>query len=90
MLFNLLEMFASTDSNHSYCQGMNYVMGFLLLKFKDEKMTYQAFCRLMDIHLKEAYSKNFTKLKILFYQFEQCLSLFLPSIYNHLKVLIFN
>jgi Rab-GTPase-TBC domain len=65
---------------------MNYVMGFLLLKFKDEKTTYLAFHKLMDIYLKEAYSKDFTKLKILFYEFEQCLSLFLPTIYNQFKV----
>ena len=67
---------------------MNYIMGFLFCNFKDESKTYKFFCELLEIHFKHMFIQEFAQLKLLFYQFDRCLALFLPELYEHFKVKI--
>ena len=42
VLLNILRTYAFYNPEIEYCQGMNYVCGFLLQVFKDEEMTFKA------------------------------------------------
>ena len=65
---------------------MNYLFGFLFLTIKDEKVTFDTFISLVEKFFPDFFSKEMRKLKILFYQFDQCLNLFLPELAEHFKV----
>ena len=42
---------------------MNYIVGFLLLNFKDEELTFKCFLALMDNYLEDIFKEGFSKLK---------------------------
>ena len=86
MLHKLLKAYASYNVEISYCQGMNYVMGFLYICIQNEEATFKAFTSLIDKFFQNFFSKDLAKLKLLFYQFDHCLNLFLPKIADHFKV----
>lgn len=65
---------------------MNYIMGFLYNIFKDEDKAYLIFSIIIKINFNGMFSKEFYQLKLLFYQFDRCLALFLPELCDHFKV----
>ena len=65
---------------------MNYIMGFIYNRFKDEEKTFKIFNIILDEYFKNMFCKEFAKLKLLFYQFDRCLALFLPELSEHFKV----
>ena len=67
MLQSLLRTFAFFNKDISYCQGMNYVAGFLYLLILDEEKTYKTFARIMENHFTNLFSNNFENLKLKFY-----------------------
>ena len=79
--------FASENREISYCQGMNYIMGFLYINIKDEEKTFKAFTYLIDLYFENMFTKDLYKLKLLFFQFDRCLALFLPNLADHFKVI---
>jgi hypothetical protein len=42
VLISVLRTYALFNPEIEYCQGMNYVAGFLLMVFKDEEMAFKA------------------------------------------------
>lgn len=85
-LKSLLLAFAHQNREISYCQGMNYIMGFLYINIKDEEKTYKCFSYLIDLYFENMFTKDLYKLKLLFFQFERCLALFVPDLADHFKV----
>ncbi|KAL4511896.1 hypothetical protein ABPG72_012741 [Tetrahymena utriculariae] len=84
-LQSLLRIFAYYNTDISYCQGMNYIAGFLYLIILDEASTYKAFHTVMNTYFKQLLTDNFEQLKVVFYQLERLLSIFLPELAEHLK-----
>lgn len=83
---NLLKVYAFNNKDISYCQGMNYIMGFIYIRFMDEEKTYKFFNIILEKYFKNMFCKEFAQLKLLFYQFDRCLALFLPELSEHFKV----
>jgi len=65
---------------------MNYIVGFLLLNFKDEELTFKCFLSLMEYYLEGLFTKEFKRLKLLFYQYNRLLHICLPNLAQHFKV----
>ncbi len=42
VLTNILKTYAFFNPEIEYCQGMNFIAGFLLLVFKDEELSFKA------------------------------------------------
>ncbi|EGR34789.1 rab-like gtpase activating protein, putative [Ichthyophthirius multifiliis] len=84
-LQSLLRVFAYYNADISYCQGMNYIAGFLYLNILDEAETYKAFETVMNSYFSLLLTDNFEYLKVVFYQIERLLSIFLPELEQHLK-----
>lgn len=85
-LFRLLKTYAYLRPDVNYCQGMNYLMGFLYLNDPDENRTLNLFVRLVETHFDNVFTENLSQLKVLFYQFEKCLDIFLPDLAEHFKI----
>ena len=67
---------------------MNYIMGFIYHNLRDETKSYIFFSTVIEKYFSNMFGKEFAQLKLLFYQFDRCLALFLPEISEHFKVLI--
>ncbi|CAD8074805.1 unnamed protein product [Paramecium primaurelia] len=85
VLQSLLRIYAFYNQDVGYCQGMNYIAGYLYLNFQDQEIAYKAFDRMMNLYFKDLYINDFSKLKIGFYQFDRLLQIFLPELQQHLK-----
>ncbi|CAD8176541.1 unnamed protein product [Paramecium octaurelia] len=85
VLQSLLRIYAFYHQEVGYCQGMNYIAGYLYLNFQDQEIAYKAFDRMMNLYFKDLYINDFSKLKIGFYQFDRLLQIFLPELSQHLK-----
>lgn len=71
---------------YSYYQGMNYIVGFLLLFYKEEQRVYGFFNLIMQGAISGLYKNDFADLYIMFYQFDRLLSIFCPHITAHFNV----
>lgn len=67
---------------------MNYIMGFLYNAFRDKDKAYKIFTIILDKYFLGMFSKDFAQLKLLYYQFDRCLALFLPELSDHFKVFL--
>lgn len=85
-LKSLLMAFAYENREISYCQGMNYIMGFLYIHLKDEEKTFKCFTYLINLYFEDMFTKDLHKLQLLFFQFEKCFALFVPDLADHFKV----
>ncbi|CAD8161073.1 unnamed protein product [Paramecium octaurelia] len=85
VLQSLLRIYAFYNQEVGYCQGMNYIAGYIYLTFQDQVTAYKAFDRMMNLYFKDLYINDFSKLKIGFYQFDRLLQVFLPELSQHLK-----
>ncbi|CAD8088108.1 unnamed protein product [Paramecium sonneborni] len=85
VLQSLLRIYAFYNQEVGYCQGMNYIAGYLYLIFQDQETAYKAFDRMMNLYFKDLYLNDFSNLKIGFYQFDRLLQIFLPELSQHLK-----
>ena len=85
VLHSLLRTYAYFHKQISYCQGMNYIAGYLYLKTRDEESAYRIFEYLMDVRFKELFANEFQVLKVKMYQFQRLLAIFHPQISDHFK-----
>ena len=90
-LFNVLKAYSRLDSKVGYCQGMNYVVGFLLLYIKDEA---DAFCVFVDFmekyNWRKVYMKGMQKLTMMIDDLKMKISKRLPEINQHINELDVN
>jgi hypothetical protein len=78
VLHSLLRIYAYYHADISYCQGMNYIAGYLYIKTKDEEAAFRIFEYLMEQRFKELFANEFEVLKIKMYQFDRLLAIFHP------------
>jgi len=81
-----LESYATYDKEVSYCQGMNYMMGFLHINTLDADRSFKAFVRMMEKFMKGLFDNEFKQLKIYFFKFNRILELYAPDLAEHFKV----
>ena len=86
ILKNLLKAYAAHDREVSYCQGMNYMMGFLYINLQDPELSFKCFCKTMEL-IRPLFDHEFKQLKKVFFKFTRILELYLPELSDHFKVL---
>lgn len=68
ILKNILKTYAFWNPEIEYCQGMNFVAGFLFLVFRDEQMSFKALMIIAEKYdMSHLYKKELPKLKLFFY-----------------------
>ncbi|CAD6885326.1 unnamed protein product [Tilletia controversa] len=83
-LFNVIKAYSLYDEECGYCQGMQFVVGPLLLNMPDEE-AFSTMARLMKSYdLRGHYIPNMPSLQLRLFQFDRLLEEFLPLIHKHL------
>ncbi|KRW99726.1 Rab-GTPase-TBC domain [Pseudocohnilembus persalinus] len=87
ILQSFLRTFAFYNKEISYCQGMNYLAGYLFILIRDEEKTYKIFSQILDHnkYLKNIFYTHFNQLKVLLYQLNRILNIFLPKLGEHFE-----
>ena len=68
----------------NYCQGMNYIVAFLLSITENEEDTFYLFLSLLiNTDYGSLFSDDLEKLKKFFYVFERLINIFLPELYSY-------
>ena len=87
MLISFLRTFSHFNKEIAYCQGMNYLAGYIYLMIMDEELAYKAFNNLMVNRMKLVFINSFDNLKQLFYSIDKLMQIFLPALSEHFKEL---
>lgn len=83
-LFNVIKAYSLYDPEVGYCQGMQFVVGPLLLNMPDEE-AFSTFVRLMKSYdLRGHFTPNMPALQLRLFQFDRLLEDFLPVLHRHL------
>ena len=86
ILNNILKTYAFFNPEIEYCQGMNFVAGFLYLVFRDEQLSFKALMRVAEIFdMSLLYKKELPMLKLFFYQLDRLIAIQLPHLHQHFK-----
>jgi hypothetical protein len=86
-LTRILNTYAVVNSQLDYCQGMNFIAGFLFLFIKDEALTFQIMKHVIKKYdLSLLFNTETPKLKLNFYILDRLISILLPDLHSHLKV----
>lgn len=76
VLTSILKTYAHYDTELGYCQGMNFIVGFLLMIFKDEVTTFKALSEIVKrFRLADLFSSDLPRLKLFFYQLDRLVSI---------------
>jgi ecotropic viral integration site 5 protein len=68
-LKRFLLYYARQHPDMPYCQGMNYLAGYVLLKAKMDPSAYAIFCAVMEHHFLELFGNNFAGMRLKLYLF---------------------
>ena len=86
ILTNILKTYAYFNPEIEYCQGMNYLAGFLLQVFKDEETAFNALQSLVDMfEMATLFDQNLPRLKLFFLQLDRMLNVIEPALYKTFK-----
>ncbi|ANQ07408.1 GTPase activator protein [Plasmodium coatneyi] len=84
-LFRILNAYSNYEPSVGYCQGMNFLVGLLLIVSNFNEM--ETFCVLVSLmnnyHLKEFYKEKFPLLNRYIYLFEKILQCEVPDLVDH-------
>ena len=80
---NILNSISKLNEQIKYCQGMNYIVSFLLEIVNNEEETFYIFLSFFkSTEYSLIFEKDLDKLKCFFYIFQRLISLYEPEIYN--------
>ena len=80
---NILNSISKLNEQIKYCQGMNYIVSFLLEILNNEEETFYIFLSFFkSTEYSLIFEKDLDKLKCFFYIFQRLISLYEPEIYN--------
>ena len=78
----ILKSIRYAKNNLKYCQGMNYVVSFIIQLLNDEEEIFYFLISLINnTNYGELFLNDFSKLKKYFYFFERLLQIYLPELY---------
>ena len=83
MLQSLLRTYSFYNPDTSYCQGMNYLAGYLYLKIRDEEVTYMCFTSLMVRWMGQIFIDGFKNLKKMIFVLNRLIQMHLPKLAAH-------
>ncbi len=83
-LFNVVKAYSLYDEECGYCQGMQFIVGPLLLNMPDEE-AFSTLVRLMKVYdLRGHFIPNMPSLQLRLYQFNRLVEDMLPLLHMHL------
>ncbi len=86
-MISILKTYAFFNPEIEYCQGMNFVAGFLFLVFRDEEKSFKALQEIIEVNnMAELFNQELPKLKLFFYQLDRLINILLPELHSHFKV----
>ena len=86
VLTDILKTYAYYDKEIEYCQGMNFIAGFLLMVLKDEETAFKAMIMLLQrFNMAQLFNSDLPMLKLFFYQLDRLVSIFEPDLHTHFK-----
>lgn len=86
-LRKILTSYAVCNPELNYCQGMNFIAGFLFLLFQDEALSFAVMRDLIHrFNMGRLFNTELPMLKLNFYQLDRLISILLPDLHSHLKV----
>lgn len=81
-LVNLLHAYAVEDPSMEYCQGMNFIMGFLYIVTREEDTSFAIFKQMMSkLEMLDLMNTETPKLKSSFYRLDRLISICLPDMH---------
>lgn len=85
-LINILKTYAYYDPNIQYCQGMNFIVGFLYLLLQDESLSFNFLNALIEkFKMGQLYSQDVPLLRAIFYQMDRLIYLHYPHLTSGLR-----
>lgn len=85
-LLNILHAQAVVDDRMEYCQGMNFLAGFLILVLKDQAMAFGILKQVVEKYeMTDIFNADKSKLKLFFYTLDRLISIYLPDLHSHFK-----
>jgi len=82
-----LKTYAIVNHSLDYCQGMNFIAGFLYLLFEKESMAFAVMKEVITkFRMSELFHTELPMLKLHFYELDRLISIILPDLHNHFKV----
>ena len=87
-LKNILRTYAIVNPSLNYCQGMNFIAGFLYLSLgKQEALAFAVMREVIERYaMTHLFNTELPMLKLMFYQLDRLISINLPDLHNHFKV----
>eukprot|EP00656_Telonema_subtile_P043165 TRINITY_DN4956_c0_g1_i1.p1 TRINITY_DN4956_c0_g1~~TRINITY_DN4956_c0_g1_i1.p1 ORF type:complete len:300 (+),score=68.35 TRINITY_DN4956_c0_g1_i1:84-983(+) len=86
-LFNVLKAYSVFDPQLGYCQGMNFIVGLLLLHIKDQEQVFWLFTRIMRLSgLRRLFMDTDPSLQWYLCRFEEELERVHPRLFSHLRL----
>eukprot|EP01022_Parablepharisma_sp_SALTPOND_P008125 TRINITY_DN135244_c1_g1_i1.p1 TRINITY_DN135244_c1_g1~~TRINITY_DN135244_c1_g1_i1.p1 ORF type:complete len:959 (-),score=137.76 TRINITY_DN135244_c1_g1_i1:45-2921(-) len=84
---NVLRAYACYNQKVEYCQGMNFVAGFLLYFLQDEAKTFKALVQLIEkFGMDDLFAQDVPLLKKYFFQMDRLYFLHYPELAEYLKI----
>lgn len=86
-LNKILKTYAIVNPSLDYCQGMNFIAGFLYLTLdKEEALAFAVMREVIERHaMANLFNMELPMLKLMFYQLDRLISIHLPDLHNHFK-----
>ena len=84
-LTNVLYAAAMVNNDIKYCQGMNFLVEFLLEIYEEEETFYIFLSFFESTEYSVIFTKDLLKMKVFFYVFKRIMSLFEPELSNYLN-----
>lgn len=85
-LANILLAYAVYNKQVEYCQGMNFIAGYLLLLFQDEAKAFRFLARLVEkYHMNELFSQDVPLLKRHLYKLDRLLHIHCPEVSEYFR-----
>jgi hypothetical protein len=86
-LSRILFSYAVVNPKLEYCQGMNFIAGFLFLFLKDEALSFSIMKSIITkFEMYLLFNTETQKLKMSFYTLDRLISIILPDLHSHFKV----
>lgn len=90
-LRKILTTYAVINPDLDYCQGMNFIAGFLYLFFESESLAFAVMRDLIHkFNMSKLFNTELPMLKLNFYQLDRLISILLPDLHAHFKVSLFH
>lgn len=85
-LRRILYTYAIVNPALDYCQGMNFIAGFLYLFLQDEALSFAVLREIINqFNLSTLFNTELPMLKLNFYRLDRLISILLPDLHGHFK-----